>query len=125
VDAAEAPDRVPTTSAAAKTATVRSSADGYVVQITTGDRGTGTSTPSSLFVVREAYGQQREVAKALLTYSNSVMQRIGPALEQIEVKGRWRGKGIARRLMQVCGGGGGGGGVVVMACSPLGCSGAG
>jgi hypothetical protein len=75
--------------------------------------------------VREAYGQQREVAKALLTYSNSVMQRIGPALEQIEVKGRWRGKGIARRLMQVCGGGGGGGGVVVMACSPLGCSGAG
>jgi GNAT superfamily N-acetyltransferase len=58
---------------------------------------------SSLYVVREAGAQQREVAKALLTYSNPEADTIGPALELIEVKERWRGKGLGRRLMQVGG----------------------
>jgi hypothetical protein len=58
---------------------------------------------SSLYVVREGGAQQREVAKALLTYSNPDADKIGPALELIEVKERWMGKGLGRRLMQVGG----------------------
>lgn len=66
-----------------------------------GSRGLHTNA-SSLFVVREAAGGEgREVAKALLTYTNHEMARIGPVLELIEVKGRWRGQGLGRRLMQV------------------------
>jgi hypothetical protein len=71
------------------------------MEVTTGGRGRYKIDPSSLFVVREQGGEGREVAKALLTYSNHQMERMGPALELIEVKGSWRGRGLARRLLQV------------------------
>ena len=71
------------------------------MEVTTGGQGYHHNNPSSLFVVKESCAAGREVAKALLTYSNPEMQKIGPALELIEVKGRWRGRGIARRLLQV------------------------
>lgn len=41
------------------------------------------------------------IAKALLSYQRPVLSRVSPCLELIEVLGRWRGRGIARRLLQV------------------------
>jgi GNAT superfamily N-acetyltransferase len=69
--------------------------------VTTGGWGRYKKKASSLFVVRERGGEGQEVAKALLTYANYQMERIGPTLELIEVKGSWRGRGLGRRLLQV------------------------
>ena len=50
-------------------------------------------------------GSDGVIAKALLSYQkmDGTVKRIGPCLENIEVKGEWRGRGVARRLLQVGG----------------------
>lgn len=52
-------------------------------------------------MVRESGGRGREAAKALLTYTNPEQGTAEPSIELMEVKGRLRSKGLARRLLQV------------------------
>lgn len=73
----------------------------FTLQVTTGGSGPHHLHVSTLFVFREAGGQCREVGRALVTYRNQYVRDMGPTLELIEVKGRWRRMGVASRLMQV------------------------